>query len=176
MPRQCKMAGMTENSEKLITHDKSADEATSVPDQPPVDFLLQAIVDLANTTGIEMGITLCVGGMVVSGVLISGKTYFEEIANDTLQSSGPADQAEVRQGLSDYLGNLGKLIYGQTVNEEQAGNKGDQIMKRLPRYIHLRNAKVFHNSGQPMPENRGLWWRGRLSAVDGFSFGVLSAS
>src|SRR5450755_3147485 len=122
--RQCKMAGMTENSEKPITREESVGKTPSRFEHPTVDFVLQAIVDLTNETGIEMGITLCVGGIVVSGQLISGKTYFEEIANEALQASGPADQAEVRQSFSDYLGNFGKLIYERTENEEQSGNEG----------------------------------------------------
>ena len=72
--------------------------------------------------------------------------------------------------MGDHLGNFGKIIYGQTENEKQADDKGDEAMKQLPGFIHLRNAKFFHNSGQPMPVNKGPWWRGRLSAVDGFSF------
>jgi hypothetical protein len=122
-----------------------------------------------------MGITLSVGGLVVSGLLISGKKYFEEMANELRQSPGPADQAGVRQSLSDYYGNFGTLIYKQSEDEEQADTQG-ATMKRLPVFIHLSGAKFFHNSGQPMPSNRGLRWRGRISAVDGFSLGEFSAS
>jgi hypothetical protein len=176
LPRQCKIVGMTENLEKPMPREESADETPSVLPQPPVDFVLQAIVQLANDTGIELGLTVCVGGIVVSGTLIPGKKYFEEIANDALQASGPADQAVIRQAISDYLGNFGKMIYEQPENEEQSGNNGDETMKKLPGYIHLRGAKFFHNSGNPIPTNQGLRWRGRLSKVDGFSLGAMFAS
>jgi hypothetical protein len=173
-PNRYKMAGMTENPEEPIPTEESVVQNPSLFDHSQVDFLLQAIVDLANNTGIEMGITLCVGGTVLSGQLISGKAYFEEIANEALQASGSAD-AGVRLVLSEFLGNLGKSIYERTENEEESGKEVDRTMKRLPGFIHLRDAKFFHNSGQPMPGNRGIRWRGRLSAVDGFSLGVMSA-
>jgi len=176
MLRQCNMAGMTEKLENPTLSDKSANEITSAPDQPSIDFVLQAIVSLANETGIEMGITLCVGGIVVSGQLTSGKNYFKGIADEVLQASGPADQVETRKLISDYLGNFGKLIYEPDENEEQADKTEDNYGKRLPGFIHLREAKFFHNSGQAMPVNRGIWWRGRLCVVDAFSLGAMRAS
>jgi hypothetical protein len=166
---------MAESSEKPTISEESVGETPSVFGQPlpPADFVLQAIVALTNNTAIELGITLCVGGIVVSGQLTSGKRYFEGIASEALQASGPADQAVVRQAISDYLGNFGKVIYGRAESEEQLGIEGDEAIKRVPGFIHLRDARFFHNSGQPMPANRGIWWRGRLSAVDGFSLGAM---
>jgi hypothetical protein len=164
---------MTEIAEEQINHEKSLDDAPSVPDQPSVDFVLQAIVQLANDTGVEMGITLCVGGIVVAGLLISGRNYFEGIAREALQASGPPDQAGVRQTFSDYLGNFGKLIYEQTETKDRSDDEQDETRSRVPGFIHLREARFFHNSGKPMPANKGIWWRGRLTAIDGFSLGAM---
>jgi hypothetical protein len=172
---QYKMADMTGNSEEPIPTEDSVVQAPS-PDQPQADFFLQAIVGLANSSGIEIGITLCVGGAVVSGQLISGKAFFKEIANEMLQASGPAGFESVKQSLSEFIGNIGRSIYESTENVEESGQEVDRSMKPPPGYIHLRDAKFFHNSGQPMPGNRGIRWRGRLSAVDGFSLGALFAS
>ncbi|MBP0716154.1 hypothetical protein J8I33_22850 [Burkholderia sp. AcTa6-5] len=44
-----------------------------------------------------------------------------------------------------------------------------------PQYIHIKGARFFSNSGNPIPGNGGVWWRGRISEVDGFCLGELSA-
>jgi len=160
---------MTQDTEKPMTPEN---DVPNEIEQPAADFVLQSIVDLVNTTGIEFGITLCVGGIVISGQLTSGKKFFEAIANDALEASGPADQDVVRRAFSDYLGNFGKQIYGQDQIEDQSDNEVVETVKQLPAYIHLRDAKFFHNSGNPIPTNHGLWWRGRITVVDGFSFGA----
>ena len=148
------------------------EETSHSSDVPPmIDFLLRALVDLANKTGMEIGMTLSVGGVLVSGNLASGKTYFKEIAAETLQATGDAKDSGINQSLSDYFANWGKLIYEQPENEDQSN---DEAMSQ-PNYIHLRNAKFVHNSGKSMPSNRGIWWRGRLSAIDGFSLGIISS-
>lgn len=163
---------MTEFPQETRTGQGSSDERPTFVDQPPADFVLQAVVGLANDVGVGMGVTLCVGGVIVSGEIVPGKTYFEGIAKEALQASGPADQTAIRQSISDYLGNFGKLLYDPDKDEENA----TESAKPLPSYIHLKNTRFFHNSGKPMPHNKGLWWRGRLTAVDGFSFGVMVAS
>jgi hypothetical protein len=43
-----------------------------------------------------------------------------------------------------------------------------------PQYIHLKNAKVHHPTGQ-LPTDDGVLWRGRINAVSGWNLGVLAA-
>lgn len=42
-------------------------------------------------------------------------------------------------------------------------------------YIHLRNVKFYLSSGNPIPSNESkeMFWRGRLSSIDGFSLAKL---
>ncbi len=42
-------------------------------------------------------------------------------------------------------------------------------------YIHLRNVKFYLSSGNPIPanESKEIFWRGRLSSIDGFSLAKL---
>jgi hypothetical protein len=42
-------------------------------------------------------------------------------------------------------------------------------------YVHLMDARFFNTTGNPIPGNRGVWWRARLAEVSGFSMGVLGA-
>jgi hypothetical protein len=39
----------------------------------------------------------------------------------------------------------------------------------------LSDAKYFQIGGAPIPQDGGIWWRGRISAVSGFFIGKLSA-
>jgi hypothetical protein len=39
-------------------------------------------------------------------------------------------------------------------------------------FLHLREARVFASNGTALPGS-GMHWRGRLSAVSGWSFGLL---
>jgi hypothetical protein len=72
---------------------------------------------------------------------------------------GPEALKSVHRCFSEHLGYLGKSIYEWKENEEESGDEVDRTMKRLPVFIHLRDAKFFHNSGQPMPGKRGIWWK-----------------
>lgn len=121
------------------------------------DEVLAFIVSLANKGAISLGITLCVGGTMVTGQLIGGKEFFEGIAN----SYG---------NVSDFfrgLGEGGAEGYKDT-SQEQLDNVENIA------FIHLGNARVV-SSGISIPsfEQPGIFWRGRLSSVDGFFFGQM---
>jgi hypothetical protein len=52
----------------------------SLFEQPDgVDWFLANQVHLANRFGVEQGITLNVGGVLISGTLINGRNYFKEM-------------------------------------------------------------------------------------------------
>jgi hypothetical protein len=136
----------------------------SVPAQivnPPLDWFLQALVSLANS-GIETGVTLSVGGFLISGFLVSGKRYFEYIASD---ESLAGLNEDYRESVSKYYLTFGSIYGVQSDNENPP----------LPTFLHLRGARYFHHAGKAIPTNSGIWWRGRLSEIQGFSIGTLSA-
>ena len=141
-----------------------ADESTE-PQEPTQqtfnqpDWFLQALVNMANSGNFTMGITLQVSGFLVSGELISGPTYFEGFATDFVSPMRDRTEAEkIRKTLSD----CGELYKTDTLNVP------------LPAYIHLKQARFFNTAGNPIPGNRGVWWRGRISEVGGFVLGTLS--
>lgn len=137
------------------------DETTiteSTPFAVPHDWFLQSLVSMANN-GVEVGVTLQVSGLLVSGVLAGGKAYFEGFAEDF--SSGLNDP-ETAKSVRDSFAKYGEIYK----------NEGDDAPP-LPQYIHLKNARFFNTSGNPIPGNKGVWWRGRISEVAGFTLGSL---
>jgi len=125
------------------------------------DWFLQKLVSLANTMGLSFGVTLFVEGVMISGMLVSGKRYFEAFA-DEFSSNYPGDdeaKEEVRGGIASHT-----AIY--------AGDDSDNEPPP-PQYIHLVDARCFAPGGQPIPTNRGVLWRGRINAVSGFNLGTL---
>ena len=143
-------------------------EAESVSPTSPsadADWFLQSLVRMANESSLEIGITLQVSGMLVSGNLVSGKQYFEGFANDF--ASPFANDPETASAIKDSFGAYGE-IYGQP--------KEGEPDRPAPQFVHLKDARFFNTAGNPIPGNRGVWWRGRICEVGGFSLGSLSAN
>lgn len=125
------------------------------------DWLLEILVNIVNKSKSEIGITLQVGGFLVSGLLVSRAQYFDGFASD-FSSAFPDQEAaeDIRNSFSKF---------GQDQSEE-----GEENSNSLPpAYIHLKKARFFMNGSKPIPDNQGIWWRGRLSEVSGFFLGSL---
>lgn len=56
-----------------------SEDETRIPDEGK-DWFLQLLVDAVNGTTSEIGLTLQVSGLLVSGTLVSGDKYFEGFA------------------------------------------------------------------------------------------------
>lgn len=120
-----------------------------------VDWLLQWFVGVAGQANLEVGITLSVRGHLVSGLLISPQAYFALLAEQFAQpfeDAGSSDAASIRA-----------LIRGF---DESPGREEDPAAQ----YLHVRDAKVYTGSEQPVSSG-GMLWRGKVAAVDGFSLG-----
>jgi hypothetical protein len=144
-----------------------ADEP-SLFDQPDgVDWFLANQVHLADAYGIEQGITLNVGGVLVSGMLIGGRKYFQELSDQIRRvTAGTASE-----GYGELMGDT-HSAFVEVYPERQP----DQPYPyRRINYIHLRGALTFGSNGIMSPRE-GVYWRGKLSSVDGYSFGNLSQS
>ncbi|RQZ14056.1 gas vesicle protein [Burkholderia sp. Bp9031] len=124
---------------------------------PPIDWTLKFLVDLANNHGVEMGVILTIGGSVVTGTLIGGKKYFEELA-DKVGNAWPGS-AEVKEEM--------RKVFAQPASLYENGGPPSAS------YIHLKDAK-FVQPTAVFPAH-GILWRGRLSEVSGFSIGSLTA-
>ena len=137
---------------------------------PPVDkfnnsdYFLQILVKACNTSDLSLSITLNVRGLLVSGDLIGGEQYFDCFASDMKDAGMSAEDADLFKKLGG--------IY--TKQKEQIKDKKYDETAPPPQYIHLKNAQICLPGGSPIPTNRGVWWRGRLEAIDGFHLGKLS--
>lgn len=146
----------------MSSEEKNTESSLRVSNQ--LDWFLQSLVKLANgIPALEIGITLQVSGMLVSGSLVSGARYFEGFSEEF--SSAFTDD-----GIADSI----KDSYNK-FSELYPSGEDKNISSPPPQFIHLKNARFFNTAGSPIPTNRGVWWRGRVSEVGGFSIGSLSA-
>jgi hypothetical protein len=118
------------------------------------------LVNMANTSDIRMDITLQLNGFLVSGQLVGGAVYFDAIGEGFAKALGDA------AGLKETFAALRDRHYPK--NEDEATPKPG------PTFVHMKDARFYNNGGLPIPSNGGVWWRGRLSEVSGFTLGSLS--
>jgi hypothetical protein len=133
------------------------------------DYFLESMIRLANAGALDLTITLSVNGSIVTGELIGIKEYCEGLeseirgANLVNKKTGePADDIKLLSSipvtLADSLPTTVEELYDLPVN-----------------YLHLRKARYFAG-GALLPQNRGVYWRCKLDAVDGFCLGVVSST
>jgi hypothetical protein len=147
----------------------SDSDTVAAPDAPPhegEDWFLQTIVAYANV-GFEIGLTLMVGGLTVSGVLISGKKYFEELGESV--RAAKSQSPEMMNTLAETWSSFSRIY------EKPEGASDDWLLPPAS-YIHLRSAYVFAPGAGHLPTGKGTLWRGRVAAVDGFAIGNLTVS
>jgi hypothetical protein len=143
----------------MSTETQELQQPTSTPG---ADWFLQSLANVA-ANGVEFDLTLLVGGFLVSGMLVGERKYFESFATD-FSSTFPREAAEeVKKTMMAPADIIKKA-------EEESSDS-----RPLSEFIHLREARFFNTSGNPIPGNRGILWRGRVSEVSGFMLGTLSA-
>jgi len=139
-----------------------SDEATDVDSvfikDEGIDWLLASLISHSDNFGTSWKITLTVGGRFITGELISGRTYFEEMS-EIVKNAGFGIIAD---SLSRFSG-----IYPEP---HTGGGEPPPFSK--PTYIHLRRARMVGMNGNYIPAS-GALWRGKLGSVEGFSFGEL---
>lgn len=131
------------------------------------DWLLARIVDQANSFGLEQGVTLSLGGTMITGTIIAHTTYFAESAENVAHWRINGENGDtLRQKLVDFYNDWGAKF------AKQAGAPEDEEAP-VPGYIHLRNARFLVPGGY-IPSEGGMLWRGRLTSVDGFALGDIT--
>jgi len=113
--------------------------------QPEADWFLTSLVDFVNKHGNELPVTLAVKGVLISGLLTCYEKYFEAVGLDT------------------------DRIFG-TASFPKSKANGGTAEADLPTYLHVMDAR-FYSGGQALEMPEGMWWRGRITEVSGFSFG-----
>lgn len=131
---------------------------------PEIDWYLRSLVEIVNKSQMEVGITLVVSGLIVTGTMISGKTYFEKFASDI---SGAMEKAFGPSGIDAIRESFAapSKMYGHS----------SEVPVTPPGFIHLKDARFFISPNVGIP-NSGSLWRGRLSQVSGFTLGEYKVS
>ena len=151
-------------------------------------YLLHLVPREDDEVPVELDVTLNVGGAVVSGNLITEDSYFERMA-ERFENLRP----DVRE-------TLGEIVDGEIRRRREAGEEGteeewaafrEEAIEagiRTPsdrnvrsyersadagRFVHLRDVSVRGNLGTGF---RADLWRGKLSAIDGFTIGQTDAN
>jgi hypothetical protein len=152
-----------------------------------IDRVLEIVVGEINSLAEPQAggphVTLTLGGSVVSGTIISDWQWFAEVehaarAGFTVHTGGSIDDehggwARLFRGVSE---SLARDREERRALQNLAGGLSERYRRLLAeedrsRYIHLNNARVLAPGGGPL--QGGTHWRGRLSAVSGWSFGHL---
>ena len=124
------------------------------------DSLLSAFAQIANDHAIEFGMTLQVGGVLVSGTMVGGPTYFK-LLNEALATAKGTNADELAARLIEGLSRASDKIYG-----------ADAPPNLITTYIHMRDVDLYDAAGNSSVSRLSLW-RGRLARVDGFFLGTL---
>ena len=128
---------------------------------------------------------MTLGGLTLSGYLIPSWQWFGEVEETLSQAwlarGGDPDQTS----MSTLFARLGRE--GQTADRDESIAAREAIESlpsalqttiyeaSRPEHIHLREARIFLPGTGSMPGD-GMYWRGRLSEVAGWAFGLLANS
>lgn len=135
------------------------------PPLAPTDSFLQGLAAAANAADPEgngfVSVVLSVGGQTVSGMVTSGRAFFQ--AQERASASAGGDPI-LRKTVTD-------LCAEYRENYPAARDASDPGPSD-PAYLHLKDARFFMNGVRPMPGN-GMWWRVKIASVDGFALGMM---
>lgn len=155
---------MTETSSGTAQTDKAAESEGNIFDQNEgVDWLVAWLVELADNN-VEIGVTVAAGGAVITGTIVSGRRYFEELGKRMSEANIADESAELRNVLVSSFSQWGEIYKPENLAP---------IGKSKPRYIHLLNAQIVMGN---QLSGSGFTWRLKLAAIDGICIGNMTAS
>ncbi len=125
------------------------------------DRVLEYLVQQVEATGIGVGITLCIRGLVVFGNMIRSKRYFDlmsEITNKSNLTFSTQDPKEIEMA-DDYFEH-----YQEFMKDMRKSSETESV-----KYIHLENAIIKSSINlEPIIASA---WRGKIYSIDAFSVG-----
>lgn len=127
---------------------KESTQEKKTNETPRLDYILWTLASIVVDNGISFDITLNVKGIIICGTVITQKQYFEGVS----QQLAGSENGEA----------FGKLM-SQMGGYEESESK----------FIHLKDAKYLVANNH-VPSNEGVYWRGRLTEIDGFNLGSFS--
>jgi hypothetical protein len=140
------------------------------------DWFLQTLVRWVED-GRQLSITLSVGGMLISGTLISYSEYLKLFGDQMRGMTVPELQDLLTRTFADLAEKAEHLMCEREREEEIMQSLGEEPEDEFVlAYVHLKDTKFFLAAGAGIPTQGGTLWRGKIASVDGFSLGSLTAS
>ncbi len=143
---------------QMVGDDKNVQAVDAVPSK---DWFLQFLVNMANKNTFELELTLTVGGFLISGTLSGVRRYFDDLGE---YFAGPFDSARNSEEIKATFKKIGDQCTCVSPSEQT----------ETPSYIHLKDARFYDAQGRSIPGRSGIWWRGRISEIQGFAPGSIS--
>ena len=144
-----------------MSEEKTTDSPQKEGSRADRDVFLEVLIHAVEVTRAnedtpagerDFGITLNVGGAIVTGTLISHGEFVRSV---------PAMQTLV-----------GAIERNMSEEEKRAR---DEDYDR--HFIHLKDARIIFPSSLPIPDGEeGIYWRGQLNKVDGWTVGRVEHS
>ncbi|HEY3140217.1 MAG TPA: gas vesicle accessory protein GvpU [Acidimicrobiales bacterium] len=150
---------------KTPSHNDDHDDEAALPDPQGLDKFLRILTGAADRSDSEIALTLNVGGVLISGKVCSPAAYFEGLAQG-LEAAADGNMA---------MGGFATMFKEWAEDFRQPLDGEPDWDSRKVTMIHMKDAQFFTPGQAPLPNNQGVYWRGRLSSVDGFSWGRLRA-
>ncbi|HTF54454.1 MAG TPA: hypothetical protein VK735_44020 [Pseudonocardia sp.] len=158
------------------------------PTAPEIDRTLANLVSVIDALSSRQsdcpGVTLTLSGLIVSGRVIPRWQWFDEVehasrAAFTVHTGGSIDdehggwanlfRADHESAVRDRDEYLSARSTIQNLPEHYQRRIGQELQ---PHFIHLSETRIFAAAqAGPLPVS-GMHWRGRLSQVSGWSFGI----
>ncbi len=123
------------------------------------DWLLERLIASVNGTDREIEVTLLMEGLLISGKMVSGHRYLEEIQKKVI----------IDEPFGEGM-NIANFEL-KTRLEVSAKHYIEQKDRRVANYVHLFDARFHKGSILKASGQRGVLWRGDLDKVSGFHLG-----
>lgn len=152
-----------------VPRPRESEILTYMAAQHGADVALEGLTRAINALPeVGISVTLLVGGVVVSGTIEGGESWFE------------AQRAAVEAGHAGFGEMFDPIIeqYRDGRESEQAtlaDDRDDEDRERtITAYVHLRDVRLWSPGGGYLNVSGGMRWRCRLAAVDGWMLGSFS--
>ena len=129
-------------------------------------MVLEGLVFSANVGEQEYGLTVTVGGTVISGILTGDAEFLRFLAEEITQGQDNEEARSLRDDLEQTARQTEEKLQ-QVLNRPRRG--GTRPIPIMP-VLHLRDATVWLPGGQAL---QIPFWRGRVNAIDGWFLGII---
>ena len=137
-------------------------------EQPkPFSEFLPELIKVGKAANFRPGVTLCVGGTLISGELIDGAAYFNELVTETTTVPSESLNPEAAKQLTSLFQHFAERYTRPPADPGQAQGPVES------EHIHLRNARIRLSDGSDLQAGPKGLWRVRLNAVDAATLGLL---